>query len=73
MSRTLDTRPEEADRNDGCRASCVDWYGNSRPLFLRGRVFARMDYELIEGQVGEMRIREVRRVSFAPAAVGVAR
>jgi hypothetical protein len=36
-------------------------------------VFALMDYELIEGQVGEMRIREVRRVSFAPAAVGVAR
>ena len=30
---TLDSRPGEASRNDGCRASCVDWYGNSRPLF----------------------------------------
>lgn len=69
----LDARPGEADRNDGCRASCVDWYGNSRPLFLRGRVFALMGYELVEGRVGEKRIREVRRVSFAPAAVGVAR
>src|SRR5512134_2010915 len=32
---TLDARPGEADRSDGCRASCVDWYGNSRALFLR--------------------------------------
>jgi len=39
---TLDSRPGEAERNDGCRASCVDWYANSRPLFLRGRVFALM-------------------------------
>jgi hypothetical protein len=70
---TLDARPGEADRNDGCRASCVDWYGNSRPLFLRGRVFALMGYELVEGRVGEKRIREVRRVSFAPAAVAIAR
>jgi hypothetical protein len=68
---TLDAHPGEAERNDGCRASCVDWYGNSRPLFLRGRVFALMGYELVEGRVGETRITEVRRVSFAPAAVGV--
>jgi hypothetical protein len=35
---TLDSRP--AGSNDGCRASCVDWYGNSRPLFVRKRVRA---------------------------------
>ncbi|HEX2204698.1 MAG TPA: beta-propeller domain-containing protein [Longimicrobium sp.] len=52
--------------DDGCRASCVDWYGNARPLFLRGRVFALMGYELVEGAVEGGRIREVRRVSFAP-------
>jgi hypothetical protein len=70
---TLDARPGEADRNDGCRASCVDWYGNSRPLFLRGRVFALMGYELVEGRVDAKRITEVRRASFAPAAVAIAR
>jgi hypothetical protein len=32
-----------------------------------------MGYELVEGRVGEMRIKEVRRVSFAPAAVAIAR
>jgi hypothetical protein len=70
---TLDARPGEADRSDGCRASCVDWYGNSRPLFVRGRVFALMGYELVEGKVDARRITEVRRVSFAPTAVGIAR
>ena len=29
--------------------SCVDWYGNSRPLFIRDRIFALMGYEIVEG------------------------
>lgn len=70
---TLGAQPGDAERNDGCRASCVDWYGNSRPLFVRGRVFALMGYELVEGRVGEKSITEMRRVSFAPAAVAIAR
>jgi beta propeller domain-containing protein len=52
--------------DDRCRASCVDWYGNARPLFVRGRVFALLGYELIEGTVQDGRIREVRRISYAP-------
>ncbi|HST61046.1 MAG TPA: hypothetical protein VLK84_20245, partial [Longimicrobium sp.] len=52
--------------DDGCRASCVDWYGNARPLFLRGRVFALMGYDLVEGREADGRIRELRRVTFAP-------
>jgi hypothetical protein len=52
--------------NDGCRASCVDWYGNARPIFLRGRTFALMGYELVEGQISARSIRELRRVNFAP-------
>ena len=51
---------------DRCKASCVDWYGNSRPLFLRGRVFALMGYEIVEGRVNAGGIRELRRISFAP-------
>ena len=54
--------------DDGCRASCVDWYGNARPIFLGSRVFALLGYELVEGRVGEgMRIREIGRTSFMPA------
>jgi len=69
---TLDSRAGNAD--DGCRASCVDWYGNSRPLFLRGRVFALMGYEIVEGRLEADAIRELRRVSFAPQRIpGIAR
>jgi hypothetical protein len=52
--------------NDNCRASCVDWYGNARPLFLRGRIFALLGYEIVEGELAGGGIREVRRVGFAP-------
>lgn len=55
---------------DGCRASCVDWYGNARPIFARGRVFALLGYELVEGLVRDGSIQELRRVNFSP---GVAR
>lgn len=52
--------------DDLCRASCVDWYGNARPLFFDGRVIALLGYELVEGQLVGDRIDERRRVSFAP-------
>jgi len=52
--------------NDGCRASCVDWYGNARPLFLRGRIFALLGYEIVEGTLTDGHVRETRRVNYAP-------
>ena len=62
---------DEGTAQDDCRASCVDWYGNARPLFVRGRVFALLGYELVEGRVRDGRISEVRRVSYAPGATAV--
>ncbi|MEM9188350.1 MAG: beta-propeller domain-containing protein [Myxococcota bacterium] len=51
--------------DDDCRVSCVDWYGNARPIFYRGRVFALLGYELVEGKLTAgpqgSRIREVGR------------
>ena len=61
----LEARPERAV-DDGCRASCVDWYGNARPLFVGHRVFALLGYELVEGRMRAGRIVELRRASFAP-------
>ncbi len=52
--------------HDGCRASCVDWYGNARPIFAKGRIFALMGYELVEGRVDGDRLGERARLSFAP-------
>jgi hypothetical protein len=68
----LEAAPATGNFNDGCRASCVDWYGNSRPLFIGGRVFALMGYELVEGRVVGGKIAEVQRVNYAPG-VTVAR
>lgn len=56
--------------HDGCRASCADWYGNARPIFARGRVFALLGYDLVEGRIEEdgrnSRISERARLNFAP-------
>ena len=57
---------EEGAVDDRCQASCADWYGNARPIFLRGRVFALMGYELVEGALNRGAMNEVRRVNFAP-------
>lgn len=61
----LEARPDKAV-DDGCRASCVDWYGNARPLFVHGRIVALLGYELVEGALDNGRIREARRISYAP-------
>ena len=44
--------------------SCVDWYGNARPLFIGQRIFALMGYELVEGVLKDQRIEVVRRLDF---------
>ena len=54
---------------DDCKASCVDWYGNARPIFIGERVFALLGYELVEGGFERERIRERRRVDFSPGQV----
>lgn len=60
----LDAHADEG--NDACRTSCVDWYGNARPLFVDGRIFALLGYELVEGELRGDRIAEKRRIDFRP-------
>ncbi len=58
---------EEASEDPGdysCQVSCIDWYGNSRPLFTRGRVFGLSATELIEGRVENGRMVELRRLDL---------
>ena len=62
-----------ANAEDHCRASCMDWYGNARPLFLRGRIFALLGYEIVEGKLTGATMTEVGRTVFAPGAAKVAR
>jgi len=63
---------DEASVDDHCRASCVDWYGNARPIFIGDRVFALLGYELVEGRLAGERIVERRRIGFAPGAAAIA-
>ena len=58
----------ESDEANACKASCVDWYGNARPLFLNGRVFALLGYEIVEGKLKGNRLVEQRRIDFAPSS-----
>jgi hypothetical protein len=39
-------------------------YGNSRPIFTGGRVFALIGTEMVEGRVDDGRIREIRRLDI---------
>lgn len=52
--------------DDACQASCMDWYGNARPIFLGDRVFALLGYELVEGRLRDGTIREIGRLDFSP-------
>lgn len=61
----LESRPE-SQADDQCVASCVDWYGDARPIFIGERVFALLGYELVEGRPEGRSIREINRVNFAP-------
>lgn len=52
------------DPNYKCEVSCIDWYGNSRPIFTDGRIFALTGNELIEGRLRGGRIAELRRLDL---------
>jgi hypothetical protein len=62
---------EDSQRHDSyrCEVSCVDWYGNSRPIFTGGRIFALTGTELAEGRLTSGQVTETRRVDLtAPVA-----
>lgn len=51
-----------------CEVSCVDWYGNSRPIFIGDRIFALSGFELIEGALRGSRIIEIARIDVTATA-----
>lgn len=56
------------DIDDACVASCVDWYGNARPIFLGQRILGLMGYDLVEANLRNGKIVEHARVNFMPHA-----
>lgn len=53
-----------ASQEDQCTVSCVDWYGNARPIFYKRRVYALLGYELVEGSIDRGQIQELRRANM---------
>lgn len=53
------------DPSYSCEVSCVDWYGNSRALFIGNRVFALSATELIEGALQNGRIADRGRLNLS--------
>lgn len=47
-----------------CEVSCVDWYGNTRPIFLGSRIFGLSGAELIEGVLEGGSVREAGRLNI---------
>jgi hypothetical protein len=47
-----------------CEVSCIDWYGNSRPIFTDGRIFGLMGTGLVEAKITGGTINEVGRVDL---------
>ena len=60
----LATNRPDGSRAYRCEISCVDWYGNSRPIFTGGRIFALMGTDLVEGSLESGRIGEVERLDL---------
>lgn len=48
-----------------CKASCTDWYGNARPIFIGDRIFALIGDQIVEGEMSDGAMREMRRINFA--------
>ena len=70
LERRFNYGDDDDDDEDGipgyeCEVSCIDWYGNSRPIFTNGRIFALTGTELIEGRVFDDEILEVQRLNIA--------
>ncbi len=47
-----------------CEVSCIDWYGNARPIFTGGRLLALINSELVEGDIQNGKVAEINRIDL---------
>lgn len=47
-----------------CEVSCIDWYGNARPIFTGGRLLALINSELVEGELRNGKVEEINRIDL---------
>lgn len=66
ITATPEDKVQTAEGYD-CEVSCIDWYGNARPIFLGGKVYGLMATELVEAEVVAGKVSERRRVDLTGA------
>lgn len=56
-------------RGYACEVSCIDWYGETRPIFMGNRIFGLLGTELVEGlfEKGQVVSRGRLDLTSAPA------
>lgn len=64
LKATREDPGEMEARGYVCEVSCVDWYGNARPIFTGGRILALITSELVEGVLEDGEVRELRRIDL---------
>lgn len=47
-----------------CEVSCIDWYGNARPIFIEDKAFALLGTELVESRAGQDGMTVDRRLDL---------
>ena len=47
-----------------CQTSCIDWCGNTRPIFLKNRFFALMGHEIAEVKIADGSLTPTNRVQM---------
>lgn len=47
-----------------CEVSCIDWYGNSRPIFTGGRIYGLLGTQLVEAEMDDGKIDEIERLDL---------
>jgi hypothetical protein len=64
-------REEEVETAEGydCEVSCIDWYGNARPIFIDGAIYGLMGTDLVRVKLSEGAVAVDRRLDLT-AGVG---
>lgn len=72
----LQGKPEnEVEEHEGykCEVSCIDWYGNARPIFTGGRIFGLIGTNLVEAKISDGRIGAIANIDLtAPIGTNAA-
>ncbi|MGH1374580.1 MAG: beta-propeller domain-containing protein [Cellvibrionaceae bacterium] len=61
---TFESMQKPEKQTYDCDVSCYDWYGNTRPFFLGGKVYGLTGYELIQGVFKDGQVTEEYRVDY---------